>query len=227
MLSCSKDSIRRLSDPSDSEQRYYRINLELYTIFIAILYVKFMPTAHLRKDHDLIEKVISAMQTTTSLLKDGKQIPESILLPTIDFAKNFTNVCHHGKEEDALFPALGKVGVPTNMGPIRKMIMEHETTKQIAEKIEEFAKTYLDTGDPANLIEGMEVYVEHVNAHLWKENNRLFNMADARLQAYEKQVEEALQETENSKLAELGKTRDDYEKLVKDLDDDLTAMKNS
>ena len=107
------------------------------------------------------------------------------------------------------------------------MIMEHETTKQIAEKIEEFAKTYLDTGDPANLIEGMEVYVEHVNAHLWKENNRLFNMADARLQAYEKQVEKALQETENSKLAELGKTRDDYEKLVKDLDDDLTAMKNS
>jgi cell division protein FtsB len=52
-------------------------------------------------------------------------------------------------------------------------------------------------------------------------------MADARLQAYEKQVEEALQETENSKLAELGKTRDDYEKLVKDLDDDLAAMKNS
>ena len=183
-----------------------------------------MSTAHLRKDHDLIEKVIAAMQTTVSLLKDGKKVPESILLPTIDFAKNFTNVCHHGKEEDTLFPALGKAVIPTNMGPIRMMIMEHETTKKIAEKIEEFAKTYLDVGDPSNLIEGMELYIEHVKAHLWKENNRLFMMADARLQAYRKQVEEALQKTEETKLAELGKTRNYYEKLVESLDNSLDGI---
>ena len=186
-----------------------------------------MPTGPLRKDHELIEKAISAMQVTVSLLKDGKKIPESILMPTIDFAQNFTSVCHHGKEEDALFPALGKVGVPTNMGPIRKMIMEHETTKKIAEKIEEFAKTYLDTGNASNLIASLEVYIEHVNAHLWKENNRLFMMADARLQAYGKQVEEALQETEKSKLAKLGKTRSEYEKLVEDLEDSLDQMQKS
>ena len=183
-----------------------------------------MSTAHLRKDHDLIEKVIAAMQTTVSLLKDGKKVPESILLPTIDFAKNFTNVCHHGKEEDTLFPALGKTGISTNMGPIRMMIMEHETTKKIAEKIEEFAKTYLDVGDPSNLIEGMELYIEHVKAHLWKENNRLFMMADMRLQAYGKQVEEALQKTEDTKLAELGKTRNYYEKLVESLDNSLDGI---
>ena len=186
-----------------------------------------MSTAHLRKDHDLIEKVIAAMQTTVSLLKDGKKVPESILLPTIDFAKNFTNVCHHGKEEDTLFPALGKMGMPTNMGPIHMMIMEHKTTKKIAEKIEEFAKTYLDAGDPSNLIEGMELYIEHVKAHLWKENNRLFMMADARLQAYGKQVEEALQKTEDIKLAELGKTRNYYEKLVEGLDNSLDGIQNS
>ena len=92
------------------------------------------------------------------------------------------------------------------------------------EKIEEFAKTYLDTGDPSNLIEGMELYIEHVKAHLWKENNRLFMMADARLQAYGKQVEEALQKTEDIKLAELGKTRNYYEKLVENLDNSLDGM---
>ena len=193
-------------------------------VFIYCFSSLLMPTTHLRKDHDLIEKVIAAMQTTVSLLKDGKKVPESILLPTIDFAKNFTNVCHHGKEEDTLFPALGKVGIPTNMGPIRMMIMEHETTKKIAEKIEEFAKTYLDVGDPSNLIEGMELYIEHVKAHLWKENNRLFMMADARLQAYGKQVEEELQKTEDIKLAELGKTRNYYEKLVESLDNSLDGI---
>jgi len=196
-------------------------------VFIYYFSRLLMPTAHLRKDHDLIEKVISAMQITVGLLKDGKKVPESILLPTIDFAKNFTNVCHHGKEEEALFPALGQMGMPTNMGPIRMMIMEHETTKKITEKIEEFAKTYLDAGDPSNLIECIELYIEHVKAHLWKENNRLFMMADARLQAYGKQVEEELQKTEDSKLTKLGKTRNDYERLVENLENSLDGIQNS
>jgi len=185
-----------------------------------------MPTEALRKDHDLIEKAVLAMKTTASLLKDGKKISESILLPTIDFAKNFTNMCHHGKEEDTLFPALGKVGVPTTMGPIRKMIMEHETTKQITDKIEEFAKNYLDTEDSTKLVEALELYVEHVSAHLWKENNRLFMMADARLQAYGKEVGDALKETESAKLAQLGKTRDYYEKIVDDLKENLDVVQN-
>jgi hemerythrin-like domain-containing protein len=183
-----------------------------------------MSTTELRKDHDLIEKAISAMATTASLLKDGKKIPESILLPTIDFAKNFTNVCHHGKEEDALFPALAKTGVPTTMGPIHRMIREHETTKLIAEKLEEFAKKYLETGDSANLVDALELYVEHVSAHLWKENNKLFQMANARLQQHEKEVTDALQKTETAKLSELGKTRGDYEKMVDDLKENLGAV---
>ena len=33
-----------------------------------------------------------------------------------------------------------------------------------------------------NLINHMQQYVEHVTEHLWKENNRLFMMAEARLQ---------------------------------------------
>ena len=37
--------------------------------------------ASLRRDHELIEKVIKAMESTIQLLKDGKDIPESILLP--------------------------------------------------------------------------------------------------------------------------------------------------
>ena len=52
-------------------------------------------------------------------------------------------------------------------------------------------------------------------------------MADARLQAYGKQVEEALQETEKSKLAKLGKTRREYEKLVEDLEGSLGQMQKS
>ena len=75
-----------------------------------------MSTASLRRDHELIEKVIKAMEATIQLLNDGKQIPESILYPVIDFSKNFTDVCHHSKEENALFPCVGTSRNATKYG---------------------------------------------------------------------------------------------------------------
>ena len=184
-----------------------------------------MSTQSLRKDHKLIEKVLQALDATIKLLKDGKQIPEQILLPTIDFTQNFTDVCHHGKEEEAFFPALEKTGMPTHMGPIRMMIVDHERTKAIAEKIEEASKKYLETNDSADLILSLEVYVQHVTEHLWKENNRLFIMAEARLNHTAKDVDKNLEEVEEKKLKELGKTRSDYETLADDLEKSVSEIK--
>ncbi len=151
-----------------------------------------MSTTSLRRDHDLIDKVIKSMETTIQLLESGKKIPESILAPVIDFSKNFTDVCHHSKEEKSLFPALEKAGVPTHMGPIAKMLMEHEVTRKIGNRIEESAEKYFKTDNATQLISDMKEYVEHVTEHLWKENNRLFMMAEARLQNVSQQVDDEL-----------------------------------
>ena len=99
-----------------------------------------MSTVSLRRDHELIEKIIKAMESTVQLLNDDKQIPESILLPVIDFTKNFTDVCHHSKEEKSLFPALEQAGLPSNMGPIAMMLMDHQRSREIGTQMEESAK---------------------------------------------------------------------------------------
>ncbi len=179
-----------------------------------------MPTTSLRNDHNLIEKVLSSMKATVSLLKDGKVIPESILLQTIDFTKNFVDVCHHGKEEETLFPALAQTGMPTKMGPIARMLLEHQITKEIASKIEESSKIYFINGNSDELVRNIEQYIQHVTDHLYKENNRLFMMADARLQSYSDQIDKSLTETEKNKLNELGKTREYYENIVEQLSKD-------
>ena len=183
-----------------------------------------MSTESLQKDHKLIEKVLQALDATIKLLKDGKQIPEQILLPTIDFTQNFTDVCHHGKEEEALFPALEKAGMPSHMGPIRMMIVEHQRTKAIAEQIELSSKKYLETDDSADLILTLEVYVRHETEHLWKENNRLFKMADVRLTNNAKDVDKNLEEIEEKKLKEIGKSRADYETLANDLEKSISEI---
>lgn len=176
----------------------------------------------LKRDHDLIEKVLKTMETTLELLKTGKKIPKEILLPIIDFSENFTNVCHHGKEENSLFPALEKTGMPKNMGPIAVMLMEHEITKKISDKIEKSAKEYLENGDSSKLQSDIQEYIEHVSQHLWKENNRLFVMAGMRLQGNLEQVEEELNQVENSKLSKIGKNREHYENIVEKISHDLS-----
>ena len=182
-----------------------------------------MSTASLRRDHDLIEKVTKAMESTIGLLEDGKQIPESILTPVIDFTKNFTDVCHHGKEEDSLFPALERAGMPLNMGPIAMMLMDHRRSRELGSAMEESAKEYLASGDPARLIADMRQYVTHITEHLWKENNRLFMMAEARLQHVSADVDRELAQIEQSKLDGLGRARAHYEDLASKLADDVSA----
>lgn len=185
-----------------------------------------MSTASLRRDHDLIEKVIKAMESTIQLLNDGKQIPESILLPVIDFSKNFTDVCHHSKEENSLFPALEQAGMPRNMGPIAMMLMDHERSREIGKEMESSAKDYISSGNSTKLVSDMQQYVEHITEHLWKENNRLFMMAEARLQYVSKKVDNELNEIEESKLKEIGKTREHYEQLAEILTQNVSQHGN-
>ena len=140
-----------------------------------------MSTVSLKRDHDLIEKVLKSMWSTIPLLQSGKTIPEPILNQVIDFSMNFTDVCHHGKEENSLFPELEKKGMPRNSGPIAVMLMEHEVTRKLGARMGESSKTYLKSGDATQLITDMQEYINHVVQHVWKENHRLFEMAEMAL----------------------------------------------
>ncbi|MCE2508766.1 MAG: hemerythrin domain-containing protein [Nitrosopumilaceae archaeon] len=177
-----------------------------------------MSTASLRRDHDLIEKVLKSMAATVQLLESGKAVPAPILNQVIDFTKNFTDVCHHAKEEESLFPALQSVGVPSRMGPIPVMLMEHRQSREIAAEMEGRAREYLESGEYGPLATSMRRYVQHVTEHLWKENNRLFVMAEARLQRAASKVSEEMDEIERRRLEELGRERAHYERIVSDLD---------
>ena len=177
-----------------------------------------MSTESLRNDHFLIEKLMRALNVTADLLKAGRSIPVAFLEQAIDFTKNFTNVCHHGKEEDSLFPALEKGGMPREGGPIARMLFEHQITRQLAEKMELSAKEYAQTGKTEQLVADIQAYTDHVSQHLTKENFRLFVMADMMLKAKADQVNKELAETEAAKLSALGKTRTHYEQLVESYD---------
>lgn len=176
-----------------------------------------MTTESLRKDHDLIEKVLNALKSALILLKDGKTLPAPILENVLDFSTNFTNICHHGKEENSLFPALEQSGMPRNFGPIGRMLKDHEMTNVIVNEMKESAREYIKTGASTKIIIDIEKYVTHVSEHLWRENNRLFMMAEMRLQGKSNDIETHLQKVEEEKLNDLGKTRRNYEDMAEEI----------
>ena len=172
------------------------------------------PTDSLRKDHALIEKMINALKIMSTLLQNGTTIPKSILDQTIEFSTNFTNKCHHGKEEQSLFPTLEKNGMPKDGGPIARMLSEHEITKKLTNSLVKSADLYSSTGHPELLIEDVERYIEHVTLHLSKENQRLFVMADMILSDQQEALSNDFDSIEKNKLNEFKRTRNYYEDLV-------------
>ena len=74
------------------------------------------------------------------------------------------------------------------------------------------------------MIETLELYVQHVTEHLWKENNRLFMMADTRLNSASNEIDKNLDDIEEKKLSELGKTRSHYESLVDELEKNVSEI---
>jgi len=184
-------------------------------------------TVSLKKDHDLIEKVLRAMWATIPLLQSGKKIPEPIISQVIDFTKNFTDVCHHGKEENALFPELEKKGMPKESGPIAVMLMEHQITRKLATRMDESSKTYIKTGETTQLITDMQEYINHVVQHIWKENNRLFEMAEMALRNDVERINQELATVEAQKLKEIRKTRESYEQLASELEKQFPLQDNN
>lgn len=114
-------------------------------------------TASLRKDHDIIKKVLKATEISITMLKEGKEMPPSILEDTVDFITNFIDRCHHAKEEQGLFPALESTGMPRENSAIGTMLREHEEAGKIAEQI----KDAVESVETENLgTEGRKQYEE-------------------------------------------------------------------
>ena len=70
----------------------------------------------LKSEHRIIEKVLDALE-----LAAAREAPPGFYARAIDFLSAFADKCHHGKEEDRLFPCLERCGIPREGGPILDM----------------------------------------------------------------------------------------------------------
>lgn len=165
-------------------------------------------TASLRKDHDIIRKVLKATEICIKLLKEEKEVPPAILLDTVDFITNFIDRCHHAKEEHGLFAALEATGMPKEGTAIGTMLKEHEEARKIAEQIKGAVESYIHNNNSpesrANLIHHCEAYVNHIDRHILKEDTRVFIIAERRLKGKESDVKAKVESVEMQNIGAEG-----------------------
>jgi hemerythrin-like domain-containing protein len=137
-------------------------------------------TEVLRREHDAILKVLDAAAEVAGRLRRGERLRAGVLSEILEFLRLFADRCHHGKEEDVLFPLLESKGIPRDGGPIGVMLSEHDEGRAFIREMAEAAETYEAAPETAGLrwADAAENYIALLRAHIQKENTVLFVMAE-------------------------------------------------
>jgi hemerythrin-like domain-containing protein len=140
-------------------------------------------TRELRDEHEGIRLMLRILDAVATRLEAGQSVPRKDLDAIIEFLAVFADKCHHAKEEEYLFPALEKAGVPRERGPIGVMLAEHSKGRGFIADLKAAVAGVAaqDRGSIDSFARAARDYIDLLRAHIDKENNVLFPMAESRL----------------------------------------------
>jgi len=137
------------------------------------------PTSILSDEHRVIEVVLNCLERLSSEALESGRFDGQAAREILDFLRTFADRCHHGKEENLLFPALTSKGMPREHGPVGVMLHEHEVGRDLIGAMAAQTDAACDGNRAAleTFTQHAASYVELLRAHIQKEDNVLFPMA--------------------------------------------------
>lgn len=141
------------------------------------------PTELLKEEHQGIKTGLHILGRIADKLNAGQPVPTEHMEQLVDFIRTFADRCHHGKEEDLLFTAMERAGVPREGGPIAVMLLEHDQGRGYVRAMADALPGYR-AGDPAaaqKFAQNAYNYIALLTQHIDKEDNILYVIADMHL----------------------------------------------
>jgi len=118
-------------------------------------------------------------------LDSGGSVAVDDVEASIEFLRVFVDQCHHYKEEVLLFPAMREANLTSAEDTIVILLEDHVHGREAAGAITAATQRLAD-GDkaaPAELAELMRGYTKLLHAHIRREENDCFSVADRELAA--------------------------------------------
>ena len=145
------------------------------------------PVAELKHEHSYVGMVVAAMEREARYIREGGEVHADAVKQMVDFTREFTDGCHHGKEEQALFPRLLERSDQSRT-VVAVMLKEHDAGRMriraIADDLE--AASSGDRDAALRVAANLESYAALLTGHIAKENNVLFPLADRVLDEQDK-----------------------------------------
>jgi len=181
-----------------------------------------LATENLKEEHQVILRMIKVLIVASDKLEKDEDVSVDVFKKAVDFIQTFADRCHHGKEQDTLFPLLEERGILRHRGPIAVMLMEHEQGRLYLKGLTEALSRY-ESGDKTAkraIIENARGYAELLDQHIYKEDNILYPMGDKVLSQSDNR--ELLEKFEKIEKEIIGKGKHEYylhiiEELEKEL----------
>ena len=174
------------------------------------------PTDILKEEHRGIKLMLSILYRMCLKLQANEQVDLIHLEQSIEFFKGFADKCHHMKEENLLFPAMGKKGFPREAGPIAVMLDEHTIGRRYIAAMTEALSAMKkgNVGASFDFVKAARGYISLLSEHIEKEDNVLFPMAEMHLSD---EVQSTLaKEFELVEREEIGESKhEEYHEMMK------------
>ena len=132
-------------------------------------------TKQLKEEHKAVKQALKILEKICKKLDKGENVDPKHLDDLLNFLRTFVDKCHHSKEEDVLFPAMEKAGVPNEGGPIGMMLIEHDLGRG-------FIKGMVEGKD---FVKNARDYIALLTDHIEKEEGILYMIADMHIPAEE------------------------------------------
>jgi hemerythrin-like domain-containing protein len=141
------------------------------------------PTDILSAEHRVIETVLDALEKIAQAARKERLLAIEPAKQALRFLRTFADTCHHGKEEQRLFPMLYARGMPREVGPVAMMIGEHESGRRLIQDmvLALGGAEQNQAGAALRFAEAATSYVELLREHISKEDHVLFPMAEGML----------------------------------------------
>ena len=156
-------------------------------------------------EHKAIQHALNILESMSERIENNGDTDKADINSFLIFLKEFADKCHHGKEEDFLFPALEKAGIKKEGGPIGVMLIEHTQGRNY---IKQMQNSILNNQvDRHHFIQASRDYIRLMRSHIQKENTVLFPLIDIKLSVSEQN--DLYEKFENHEENVIGKGRHD------------------